>query len=153
MSHTALTYHIVLGTYKRMRVIVTNEERFLYRFIYEFLTKRDVVVRRIGGMPDHVHILCDVPAKYALADLVRTLKSESSKYARCSQYLKFWEGWSVGYGAFTVGVGQREACCRYIMNQKSHHSSRSFEDEYRELLHDAGLSDNTTILGDEDPDC
>ena len=57
MSHTVLTYHIVLGTYKRMRVIVTNEERFLYRFIYEFLTKRDVVVRRIGGMPDHVRMV------------------------------------------------------------------------------------------------
>lgn len=54
MSHTALTYHLVFGTHKRMPTIVFDHERELYKFMFDFATARGVKVWRIGGMPDHV---------------------------------------------------------------------------------------------------
>ena len=35
-------------------------------------------IYRIGGMPDHVHILVDITSKAALSDFVKRLKQESS---------------------------------------------------------------------------
>ncbi len=43
MSYTALTYHIIFGTYRRMRVINSEHERELYKFIYDFSDRKSVV--------------------------------------------------------------------------------------------------------------
>ena len=58
-------------------------------------------------------------------------------------------GWAEGYGAFTVDASLREVRMRYIMNQKVHHATDSFVGEYMDMLHEAGIEDNTGLLGDE----
>lgn len=149
MSHTALTYHLIFGTYRRLNAIDTDHERELYKYIYDFSMHRDVYIRRIGGMPDLVHILCDIPAKTAVADYVKLLKAETSKFMRANPHFPQWKRWAEGYGAFTVDASLREVRTAYIMNQKKHHATQDFETEYRSLLTDAGFSDNVCILGEE----
>ena len=149
MSHTALTYHIIICTYHREYVISENHEKELYKFIFDFSRKRDVFIRRIGGMPDNIHILCDMPATTAVADFVQIIKSESSKFMRVNPHFQFWKKWAIKYGAFTVDVSLREVRKKYIMNQKEHHRKRSFADEFRELLLEYGLTEIEKILGDK----
>ena len=138
MSHTVLTYHIVFSTYRRKYIINIEHERELYKYIFYFSKYRDVFIRRIGGMPDHIHILCDIPAKLAVAEFVKLLKSETSKFMRDNPHFPLWEGWSEGYGAFTVDASLREKRVAYIMNQKQHHSHICFDDEYKDMLTEAG---------------
>lgn len=139
MSYTSLTYHIVFSARNRRNTINIEHDQELYRFIYQFLIQRDVMVRRIGGMPDHVHILCDIPPKYAVAELLRSLKAESSKYLKGNPHFPYWDGWSEGYGAFTVDAATREARSNYIGNQKAHHAKLSFKEELDELLRQFGI--------------
>ena len=140
MSYTVLTYHIVLGTRRREHTIDPAHEKELYNFIYRMSQKRDVLVRRIGGMPDHIHILCDIPAKMALAEYVKFIKTESSKFLRVNPNFSLWDGWAEGYGAFTVDSSMREMRRQYIMRQKEHHAKAGFAEELRTLLAEAGLS-------------
>ncbi len=140
MSHTVFTYHIVFGTYLRKRVIDINHERELYKYIYDFSTSKGIKIRRIGGMPDHIHILCDIPPKIAVADFIKILKSETSKFMRMNSHFPFWEGWAEGYGGFTVDASLRSERVAYIMNQKQHHSRFNFEDEYRQIMTEAGYT-------------
>lgn len=149
MSHTALTYHLIFGTYRRIGVIDISHERELYKFIYDFSTARGIVIRRIGGMPDHVHILCDIPAKMSVAEYVKLLKAETSKFMRVNLHFPRWERWAEGYGAFTVDASQRETRVEYIMNQKSHHATEDFATEYCSLLANAGYRGEIRLLGDE----
>lgn len=118
MSHTSLTYHLVFGTYRRANVILIPHERELYKYMYDFAVNRGALVRWIGGMPDHVHMLCDIPPKIAVADFVKLLKSETSKFMRVNPHFPGWQGWAEGYGAFTVDASGREARVRYIKSQK-----------------------------------
>ena len=148
MSHTSLTYHLIFGTYRRLETINTDHERELYKYMYDFAVERGVHVRRIGGMADHVHILCDIPARMAVADFVKLLKSESSKFMRVNPHFPTWRGWAEGYGAFTVEASKRATRVKYIMNQKEHHAKVSFVDEYRSFLIENGLSPATNMLGD-----
>lgn len=92
MSHTAFTYHLIFGTYRRHQTIPIEHERELYKFIYDFSVKRGIKIRRIGGMPDHIHILCDIPAKTPVAEYVKILKGESSKFLRANSHFKNWQG-------------------------------------------------------------
>lgn len=145
MSHTALTYHLIFSTYYRQPVINIEHEKELYKYICDFSIYRGVFVRRVGGMPDHVHLLCDIPPKIALSDFVQLLKAESSKFMRVNPNFPNWQGWTAGYGAFTVSSDIREAVRRYIMNQKQHHCHHSFADEYKTILMEAGIKyDDTT---------
>jgi len=148
MSHTAFTYHLVFGTYRRQNVIVPDHEKELYKYIYDFATTRDILVRRIGGMPDHIHILCDIPAKTAVAEFVKLLKTETSKFMRVNNHFPDWVRWAEGYGGFTVDASLREVRRRYIMNQRQHHAHVAFTDEYRSLLNEAGFAEDTPLLGD-----
>ena len=140
MSHISITYHFVFSTYCRQPSINIDHEKELYKFINDIATQRGVTVRRIGGMPDRVHLLCDVPPKIAVAEFIKVLKGETSKFMRVNNHFPLWNGWSEGYGAFSVDASSRENRKKYIMNQKEHHSRISFLDEYREFLVEAGLS-------------
>lgn len=139
MSYTALSYHLVFSTYCRKRTIFQDHERELYMFMHNFLKARGIHVHRIGGMPDHVHILCDIPAKYAVADIVKLLKCESSKFMGVNPHFYAWEGWSEGYSAFAVDASLRETRRQYIMRQREHHANVEFHTEHLELLRENGI--------------
>lgn len=149
MSHTALTDHLVFGTYRRIDVIDENHEKELYKFMFDFATRRGIYVRRIGGMPDHVHILCDIPANLAVASFVQSIKTESSKFMRINDHFPSWTSWAEGYGAFSVSASSYESVRKYIMSQKQHHRRLSFASEYRAMLCEYGFADGILILGDE----
>ncbi|MDE6484965.1 MAG: IS200/IS605 family transposase [Duncaniella sp.] len=139
MSHIQLTYHIIFAPWRRERVINEAHERELYIFIYNFATQRGVKIWRIGGMPDHIHILCDIPAKRAVADFVRLLKCESSKFMTANLHFPHWKKWAEGYACVSVEKSHREIRINYIKNQKEHHRHKSFAEEYGEFLAEYGF--------------
>ena len=47
--------------------------------------------------------------------------------------------WQEGYGAFTVSPSEREAVRRYIEQQAEHHRTRTFREEYLELVRRSGV--------------
>jgi len=89
---------------------------------------------QIGGIEDHVHIVCKLSRKIALMKLVEEVKSHSSKWMKTKgdQYQNFY--WQNGYGAFSVNPKQIEVVIRYIKNQEEHHKKRPFQEEYRAFL-------------------
>ncbi len=52
---------------------------------------------------------------------------------------------------FTVDASLRETRRQYIMKQKEHHRNLSFADEYRLFLREAGFTEFSSVLGDEEP--
>jgi REP element-mobilizing transposase RayT len=92
-----------------------------------------------GGVSDHVHILCRLSRTLSIAELIRELKRESSKWLKTKSPDLILFHWQEGYGAFSIGASQVDALQRYIAMQESHHAKRSFQEEFRELLHNYGV--------------
>ncbi len=136
MSHTKLIYHMVFSTHCRVPSIVEDHEKELYKWLWDFAVKRRAFVRRIGGMPDHVHFLCDLPPTVTVADFIKILKSESSKFMTVNPHFPQWNGWTEGYYANTVDESSVERVRQYIKNQKTHHKNKSFEEELDEFWPD-----------------
>ena len=92
----------------------------------------------VGGMDDHVHVLCRISRNISPAKLLEKLKTESSKWIKTlsvefgSSLSNF--SWQNGYGIFSVSASKVEAVKQYISNQIEHHRTRSFKDEYLILL-------------------
>ena len=140
MSFTKLIYHIVFSTKSRQNTIPIDFERELYALILHIVNKQNGHLHRIGGMPDHIHMLVDIPTNISVASFVKKIKQESSFLMAQNPKFPRWEGWEEGYGAFTYSVSEISAVRNYIKNQKEHHKKVSFIDEYRTWLIEMGVS-------------
>ena len=65
MSYTNLVYHIVFRTYRSIPAIDEEHERELYAYAHGYITRHRAKLYRIGGMPDHVHLLVSLPPDLA----------------------------------------------------------------------------------------
>ena len=126
--------HIVFSTKYRQPLIHAPFEDELHNYLGGICKNLECQPIKIGGYTDHVHILCMLSKKIALMKLVEEVKSHSSKWIKTldSSLQNFY--WQDGYGAFSVdpsGVGR---VSNYIANQHDHHSKRTFQDEFLEIL-------------------
>lgn len=103
----------------------------------------------VGGMPDHVHILASLPKTMSLADFVRAIKADSSKWMKSlgGHYETF--AWQEGYGAFSVSPSLMDKTAKYIRGQAEHHRKRTFREEYKLFLDAYGIQyDERYAFGD-----
>jgi REP element-mobilizing transposase RayT len=103
---------------------------------------------RVGGVADHVHIVTSLPRTTSQAELIEKIKKVSSKWIKTSdaRYRGFF--WQRGYGAFSVSPSQLESVLRYIETQREHHRTRTFQEEYRELLRRHGVDFDERYIWD-----
>ena len=140
MSYTKLIYHIIFRTkYSEPSICFENEEH-LYRCIWHFVNEKKCVLHRVNGMPDHIHLLVELPATYAVSVFVRELKNTTHKFIDDhKQLFPTFYAWSVGYCALTYSNNEKQKIIEYIKNQKIHHQTINFEDEIKLLLQQAQI--------------
>lgn len=92
----------------------------------------------VGGVEDHIHILCRLSKNIAPSKFLEELKTDSSKWIKNQSkefdliLSKF--SWQKGYGIFSVSSSQVKNVKKYISNQSEHHKKMSFKEEYLLLL-------------------
>ncbi len=93
----------------------------------------------IGGIEDHVHLLLSLPSTVTIAKTMQLIKGGSSKWIHeeFPEYRSFV--WQEGYGAFSIGISQVEETTRYILNQREHHRTKTFQEEYLAFLEKHGI--------------
>lgn len=106
----------------------------MHRFLGGTCNRLECPVLLVGGVEDHVHVLCCLGRTVSIADLVRELKRESSEWIKTKSAELGAFYWQRGYGAFSVSPGHVATLKEYIANQEEHHRTESFQDEYRRLL-------------------
>jgi putative transposase len=93
----------------------------------------------INGPADHVHALLSIPPAASIADVLRVLKTNSSRWVHEQFPERKRFAWQSGYGAFTVSSSRAEEVRAYIASQCEHHRRVSFQDEFLSLLKKHGL--------------
>jgi putative transposase len=80
-TYTNLLYHIIFSTKERRPFIKPKFRDELHPYIGGIILDAAGKPLEIGGVDDHVHILARFPATLAVADALRLIKSNSSKWA------------------------------------------------------------------------
>ena len=139
MVHMANTFsqiyiQTVFAVSNRQALIQPEFKEDLYKYITGIVTNQGQKLISINGVLDHVHILIGLRPAIALADLVREIKADSSNFINRERLVRGRFSCQEGYGAFSYGHSQLNSIIRYIQNQETHHSRRSFKTEYLTLL-------------------
>ena len=102
----------------------------------------------IGGVADHVHIVTTLPRTISQAEMVEHIKKTSSKWIKTVDACYHGFFWQRGYGAFSGSSSQLKTVLRYVDAQQEHHRTRTFQEEYREMLRRHGIDfDERYVLG------
>ncbi len=133
-TFTNLLVHIVFSTKHRIPFLQEELCERVYDYLGGIIREKKGISLEIGGMPDHVHILARLKSDCSVAELLRPLKSSSSKWFHDTFPQSAEFAWQVGYAAFSVSESQVSAVRRYIRNQAQHHARLSFKDELIALL-------------------
>ncbi|MDR1485400.1 MAG: IS200/IS605 family transposase [Planctomycetaceae bacterium] len=139
MSYVKLLYHIVIRTKASQPVIQLEHSEELYRYIWGMIKNKNSMLYRINGMEDHIHILVSLHPTIALSDFMREMKAETSKMLKRTTGFENFTAWSEGYAALTYGLKDKEMIINYIKNQREHHKTVSFKEEYMEFIREMGF--------------
>ena len=139
-SFRQIFYHIIFGTKYRQPTIDEPYCRELYQYISGVIKNKNCHLYRINGVEDHVHLFSDLHPVVSLSDYIKDIKVSTSLWMKESGKFPQFEAWQEGYGAFTYSLKEKDVIINYIKNQKEHHRTESFHDEFKRLLTENGVA-------------
>ena len=138
-SYRQLYYHVVFGTKFRKPTRPDVHCQLLYKYIWGIIENKKCKLYRINGCEEHIHLLVDIHPTIAVSTFVKDLKVSTSLWLKQQREFQNFEGWSEGFGIFTVSHSDKDRVIEYIKNQKEHHLKLTFLDEYKTLLKEYGI--------------
>lgn len=129
-TYSQLYIQIVFAVKGRQNLISINWKDEIYKYITGIITNQKQKLIAINGMPDHIHILVGIKPDVSLSNLVRDIKSNSSKFINEKKWINGKFEWQTGFGAFSYSHSQLVNVVKYIENQEIHHKKKTFREEY-----------------------
>jgi putative transposase len=148
-SFVQVYLHIVFSTKHRQPFLqdpVLRDE--LHKYLAGTCNAQRCPAIQVGGVEDHVHILCRLGKTADIPTLIMELKSQSSKWIKPKSPAVHQFHWQDGYGAFSVSPSHVDPLQAYIRNQVEHHRQETFQDELRRLLRIYGVEFDERYLWD-----
>ncbi|MCB9851791.1 MAG: IS200/IS605 family transposase [Phycisphaerales bacterium] len=133
-TYSQLLLHIVFATKHRECWVDGSLAERLYPYMGGIIRAEGGVAYNIGGVEDHVHLLIRWKPDGKLSDLMRIVKSRSSRLVHETRKGLAEFAWQEGYSAFSVSYSNRDAVDRYIANQAEHHKTMDYRSELLRLL-------------------
>jgi putative transposase len=125
LSHSVwdCKYHIVWIPKGRKKKLYGEVATYLGEIFHELARQRESKIVEGHVCPDHIHMLIEIPPKYAVAEVVGYIKGKSAiaiarTYLGRRQNFSGQNFWARGYFASTVGLDE-EVIKRYIQEQEA----------------------------------
>jgi REP element-mobilizing transposase RayT len=139
-TYTNLLAHIIFSTKDRSPYFRHPKAEDVFSYIGGITKQIHGFPLRVGGHDDHVHLLARIPAALPVADVVRTVKSNSCRWVHDNNVLAPSFAWQEGYAAFSVSESSAPQVVQYISNQAEHHRKVSFREELISFLKKNGIA-------------
>ena len=133
-SYSNVYIMIVFAIKERFCLLNENIETELFSYMSKIISNRKHHLIAVNGYRDHVHLLINLHPDQSISDLVRDIKSISSKFINEKKWFAGKFQWQSGYGVFSYSESQIQDVIAYVNNQKIHHKTFSFKMEYLKLL-------------------
>lgn len=114
-------YHIVFAPKYRRRVFYAQKKEAIGQILRQLCEWKGVNILEAEACPDHIHLLVEIPPKYAVSSFMGYLKGKSStmlyeQFGELKYKYRNREFWCKGYYVDTVGKNEARIA-EYIKNQ------------------------------------
>jgi putative transposase len=126
--------HCVFAVKYREAVIEKTWRSKLFGVIGNLINETGCKTIIVNGVDDHVHCFLALKPIISISELMKTVKSKSSKYINDNLLTKKRFEWQEGYGVFSYSHSHIDAVYKYVANQEEHHKKQTFREEYLDFL-------------------
>jgi REP-associated tyrosine transposase len=134
-SLAKILIHSVFSTKDRRPLLRDkNLREELHNYVGGILNQLDCQPVIVGGVDDHVHLLCALSRTSQPSEMIKEVKRGSSLWLKAKSVELHDFAWQSGCGIFSIGFSQIGTVRNYIAKQEDHHRKISFQDEFRQLL-------------------
>ena len=133
-TYTQLYIHFVFAVQGRQHLVTESVRERLQQYLCGIVREQKHKALAIYCMPDHKHLLVGLHPDQSIAELVQSIKGNSSKWLNVHKLLPGRFEWQREYGAFSYSRSQLDNVVNYILAQPEHHRKLSFREEYLEFL-------------------
>jgi REP-associated tyrosine transposase len=148
LAHTLgnIVIHLIFSTKDRQPLITLSLKPDLLAYLGGIVREMQGTALIVNGTEDHVHMLVRIRPVQSVAEVVRIVKTNSSRWLHEKWSREF--AWQTGYGAFSVSESKIAGVTRYIAAQEEHHRKRSFQEELLSFLRKNNVSYDEAHLWD-----
>lgn len=141
MPYVRVWVHAIWSTKNREPILERELRTKVFEHIKANAKEKNIFLDTIGGYVEHVHTLISLGSDQTIAKIAQLLKGESSHWINQNSLTRMKFEWQDEYFAISVNESMVDTVREYIRGQEEHHRKKSFAEEYRELLHRHGFSD------------
>lgn len=138
-TFTYLLTHVIFSTKDRKPYIDAELRPQLLAYMGGIVRELSGKALSINGTADHIHLLLWLPPTVSVTEVLRVLKTNSSRWVHEKWHSRRDFGWQVGYAAFSVSKSNLSTVVKYIANQEQHHRKMSFQEEFILYLRKHGI--------------
>ena len=116
-------YHVVFTPKYRFRILSGTIKLQVEQDIRAISQWKDVEVEELNVQPDHVHLVCSIPPKFSVSEIMGMIKGKiAMRIFKSYPELKrkpYWGNhfWARGYFISTIGLDS-EMIKRYVKHQE-----------------------------------
>lgn len=111
----------------------------MWAYIGGIARENGMVALKVGGIEDHLRAIVRLPPTMAVSRALQLLKGGSSKWIHETFPALADFEWQDGYGAFTISKSRLPEVIQYVENQREHHRTMTFQEEYITFLKKHGI--------------
>ena len=126
LAHTkwVCKYHIVFTPKYRRKIIYYELREDIQKIIKDLCKWKGVEIIEGHMMPDHIHLLVEIPPKMSVSQFMGYLKGKSAmmifnRHANLKYKFGNRNFWATGYYVSTVGLND-QTVAKYIREQEGH---------------------------------
>lgn len=141
MPFIRIWIHLIWATKKREKLISAELKPKLIDHIRINSKEKRIWLDSINCTDDHIHLLISLNSEMTISKFVMLIKGESSHWVNKNNLAKPGTSfsWQDEYIAISVSESMLDKVRNYIENQESHHSRKSFKEEYDDLMKKYGF--------------
>jgi REP element-mobilizing transposase RayT len=129
MSYTKIWVHAVWGTNGRQPILSNGLRQKFLDHLLEHAIHHEIEIGLLNCWVDHVHCLIRLKPEQNVAEVLKHLKVEASRWININHLSGKKFSWSREYFAASVSEGNLKGVHNYILCQERHHSHRTFREE------------------------
>jgi putative transposase len=132
--------HFVWSTKNRFPFLNSLELREkMWKHIKENGKEKGIFIDFVNGYNDHCHCLVSMKSDQTIQKVIQMIKGESAFWFNNQRLILEKFEWQDEYFAVSVSESMIENVRNYIRNQETHHSKKSFDDEYNKMINVYGF--------------
>ena len=124
----------VFAVQNRQCLIAKEYKEELHKYITALVQNRKAKMLAVNCMPDHIHFFVGFKPTILISDFVKEIKVESNDFVNKKNWIRGKFNWQEGYGVFSYSHSHIDAVVKYVLNQEAHHQTKTFKQEYLQML-------------------